>query len=77
MIEVHWVKAPCCCGQIYHDEIHGTFKTVDEAMKSIQDWWDKNNFKPRYVRQMIDECGDLWWDYGPHNAFYVLKEVPA
>lgn len=46
-------------------------------MESIRKWWNQNDFKPRYVRQMIDEYGDLWWDYGPHNAFYVLKEVSA
>ncbi len=75
MIEVHWVKAWACCSEPYHDETHGTFNTADEAMKSIQDWWKKNNFKPRYVRQMMDENGAIWWDYGLHRAFYVLKEV--
>lgn len=75
MIEVHWVKASCCCGQVYEDEQHGAFKTLGAAMESVQKWWDQNDFKPRYVRQMMDENGAIWWDYGMHRAFYVFKEA--
>lgn len=76
MIEVHWVKAiGGCCSKPHHDKYHGTFKNVDEAYESIRQWWAKNNFEPSFVRWQPDERGDIWLDYGPHSAFYVLKEA--
>lgn len=45
--------------------------TVEVSFKAII----KDDFNPRYIRQVIGEYGDIWWDYGPHNAFYVLREV--
>ena len=38
----------------WHDTInkivkkHGMFSTKEEAFASIQEWWKRNNFKPRY-----------------------------
>lgn len=73
--EVHWVKAwGCCMGEPYEDKHHGTFNSLDEAQQSVRDWWQKNNFKPRYVRQIADGKGRIWWDYGLHSSFYVFKE---
>lgn len=73
--EVHWVKAWSMCTPPYHDEHHGIFNSLEEAQASIQAWWKKNDFTPRYVRQMHDEHNNLWMDYGNHRAFYVIKEV--
>lgn len=53
--------------------IFETFDTFDEAMQSINIWWDKHNFTPRYVRYWKD--GDVWTiDYGLHHSFYYIKE---
>jgi hypothetical protein len=74
--EVHWVEATGgCTGEVIHDKHHGTFDTLKEAMDSVRAWWKKNGFDPYYVRQMTDEKGRIWWDYGLHSAFYVFKGV--
>ena len=59
----------------YEDEHYGTFNSLEEAQQSVRDWWQKNNFMPRYIRQMTDEKGRIWWDYGSHNTFYMFVEV--
>lgn len=74
--EVHWVKAQgCCMGEPHEDKYHGTFNSLEEAQKSVTDWWKKNNFTPNYVREMRDEQSRIWWDYGPHFHFYMFVEV--
>ena len=74
--EVHWVKAwGMCMGEPYEDKYHGTFNSLEEAQQSVREWWKKNDYKPRYARQMADDKGRIWWDYGLHNAFYMFVEV--
>ena len=65
--EVRWVSDS-------QDKFHGLFETLDNAQNSVWHWWNKNNYKPPYVRAIIKEdC--IVWDYGLHNAFYIFKEV--
>ena len=74
--EVHWVRAwGMCMGEPYEDEHHGTFATLEEAQQSVKSWWQENKYQPRYIRQMTDEKGRLWWDYGIHSSFYMFVEV--
>ena len=74
--EVHWVKAfGMCMGEPHKDEYHGTFNSLEEAQQSVRGWWKKNEYQPRYVREMADDKGRIWWDYGLHSCFYVFKEV--
>ena len=74
--EVHWVRAwAMCMGEPYENEHHGTFATLEEAQQSVKNWWQKNKYQPRYIRQMTDEKGRLWWDYGLHSSFYMFTEV--
>lgn len=53
---------------------HGVFDTFEEAMDSIYDWWEKNNFKPQYIRRWTKD-GVTTIDYGSHNMFYYIVEV--
>lgn len=52
---------------------HGTYDTQDEAFASICDWWDQNDFVPRYIRMWT--TGDtMHIDYGLHYSFYKIVE---
>ena len=31
--------------------------------------------KPRYIRQVTGENGDVWWDYGLHRCFCIFKQA--
>ena len=74
--EVHFVKAwGCCMGEPYEDKPCGVFDTIEKAQKSVIAWWTKNNFTPSFIREMKDEQGRIWWDYGPHQTFYIFSEV--
>lgn len=74
--EVHWIKAwGMCMGEPYEDKYYGTFNSLEEAQQSVRDWWQKNNLKSRYIRQMTDDKGRIWWDYGLHNAFYMFTRA--
>lgn len=61
---------------VYHNEktIHGTYDTWQEAMDSIHDWWDKNNYIPPMVRYWT-KGGVTTIDYGYHYTFYRIREV--
>lgn len=52
---------------------HGIFDTFEEAMDSIYDWWEKNNFNPPYIRRWTED-GITTIDYGFHNMFYYIVE---
>lgn len=54
---------------------HGVFDTFDEAMDSIYDWWELNNFKPPYIRRWTED-GITTIDYGFHHMFYYIVECP-
>ena len=57
-------------------EYHGSYKSYEEALQSIQDWWDKNNFKPVYVRILdYKHDGYVKIDYGNYNYFYYIEEI--
>lgn len=52
---------------------HGVFKTEDEALVSIFDWWEENDFKPKYVRKFtFDDILNI--DYGSHYFFYLITK---
>ena len=68
MYSVYWVR-PCQKIKKYH----GSFNTVEDAMQSIKDWWDKHDFRPSYY-QLTDYGDSVTIDYGQHNCFYEIKE---
>ena len=55
---------------------HGTFNIYKDAFQSIVDWWNKNQYKPYYVR--IYSCSEnqntTIIDYGLHHCFYHIVE---
>ena len=55
------------------NELINTFDTLEEAEKSIHDWWHQNDFKPPYVIVTQHENG-FTWDYGSHTCFYDISE---
>lgn len=67
--EVHWVNH-----RTNEDSTHGQFDTLAEAIQSVYDWWDKNNFEPNYVRRWTVD-GNTTLDYGYHHMFYIIKEI--
>ena len=58
-------------GKIKHK--HGVFASFDEAMQSIRDWWDKNDFTLPYVRQWKKD-NITYIDYGSHTMSYQIIE---
>lgn len=52
---------------------HGVFNTFEEAMDSIYDWWEANEFTPPYIRRWTKD-GVTTIDYGLHNMFYYIVE---
>ena len=54
--------------------IHGTFETLQDALQSIYDWWDKNEFTPRYIRHW-NTGNRATIDYGSQHMFYYISEV--
>lgn len=54
---------------------HGIYQTKDSASQAIFDWWDLNEFKPKYIRSFTDNNGDYTIDYGLHYAFYKIKKI--
>ncbi|HFI0150693.1 TPA: hypothetical protein ACGO3A_001206 [Streptococcus suis] len=56
-------------------ELQGTFDTEAEAEKHIQYLIDsKSRIKSWYIRK-IQRDGYWLYDYGAHNAFYMIKEA--
>lgn len=55
---------------------HGTFETYEEAYLSITHWWELNNFKPPYVRSWCTDEKVAKIDYGFHDFFYHIVEIP-
>lgn len=45
MYSVYWVKP-----QKQIKEYHGSYDTFEQAMQSIRDWWQENDYRPRYYR---------------------------
>ena len=66
MYEVHWLGYDRSGEKV--DNTHGTFDTIEEAQKSVRDWWIKNKYEPPYVRQWTVEDGTVVWDYGLHYS---------
>ncbi|HFU3947141.1 TPA: hypothetical protein ACGPAJ_001805 [Streptococcus suis] len=56
-------------------ELQGTFDTEAEAEKHMQYLIDtKSRIKCWYIRKI--QCDGYWlYDYGAHNAFYMIKEA--
>lgn len=52
---------------------HGVFDTFEEAMDSIYEWWEENNFNPPYIRRWTKD-GVTTIDYGLHDMFYYIVE---
>lgn len=56
-------------------ELQGTFATGAEAEKHMQYLIDtKSRIKSWYIRK-LQRDGYWLYDYGAHNAFYMIKEV--
>ncbi|EMG27513.1 hypothetical protein LFLEISCH_10759 [Listeria fleischmannii subsp. fleischmannii LU2006-1] len=53
--------------------IHGTYNSLDEAMESIYEWWELNEFDPPYIRHWTID-GKTTIDYGHHHIFYYIYE---
>ena len=71
VFEVHWRGYK---NGKHVNELINTFDTLEEAEKSIHDWWHQNDFKPPYVIVTQHEDG-FTWDYGSHTCFYDILEV--
>lgn len=58
-------------------KVHGTYETYLEACESIEEWWESNNFTPKYVRVIGEPVVDdvVTIDYGLHSAFYKIVKV--
>lgn len=55
--------------------LQGTFDTEAEAEKHMQYLIDtKSRIKSWYIRK-LQRDGYWLYDYGSHNAFYMIKEV--
>ena len=56
---------------------HGSFSTYDEALNSIHEWWNHNDYVPRYVRVIgdIEDAGEVNIDYGLYDSFYHIAKV--
>ena len=55
------------------ENIHGKYNTLEDAISSIHDWWDKNNFSPPYIRVWTtDNITNI--DYGSHFCFYEIHK---
>lgn len=67
--QVHWVH-----NQLGKDETHGVFDTHEQAVQSIYDWWNQNDYSPSYVRSWTHR-GVTTLDYGYHHMFYKIKEI--
>ncbi|EBF5746887.1 hypothetical protein FHZ98_13900 [Listeria monocytogenes] len=68
-LEVHWEHT-----QTKEYNTHGKYATFEEALQSIFEWWELNEYKPYYVRHWTRE-GRTIVDYGPHHMFYYICEV--
>ncbi|HFU4025608.1 TPA: hypothetical protein ACGO0F_001316 [Streptococcus suis] len=56
-------------------ELQGTFDTKAEAEKAMQYLIDsKSKIKSWYIRKLLRD-GYWLYDYGAHNAFYMIKEA--
>lgn len=57
------------------DEItnHGIYRSQEDALEAIYDWWYLNDFSPLYTRVIGDT--DLTIDYGLYTCFYLIKEI--
>ena len=52
---------------------HGIFNTFEDALVSICEWWEGNDFTPSYIR-MWTEDRVTTIDYGFRNMFYYIVE---
>lgn len=50
------------------------FDTIKDAKNSVHNWWEKNGFKPPYIRE-LKEDNMIIWDYGSHRNFYQFLQV--
>jgi complete genome len=67
MYSVYWVKP-----QKQIKEYHGSYDTFEQAMQSIRDWWQENDYRPRYYR-VIEHGQSFTIDYGLYNCFYEIE----
>lgn len=52
----------------------GIYRSIDQALVAINDWWQLNDFKPKYIRQWTN--GNVTTiDYGLHESFYKITKV--
>lgn len=60
---------------------HGNFNSIEDAYNAISKWWEKNNFKPNYVRLFTGKFkgskinDTIIIDYGPYYSFYKIKKM--
>lgn len=65
---------------VYSDKLNGvlvdlgTYDTPDECLEIVYLWWEKNNFKPNYIRQWYSNNA-LIIDYGNQTGFYEIRGV--
>jgi len=52
---------------------HGIYRSPEDALDAIYDWWRLNEFKPPYTRVLGDN--DMVVDYGLYDCFYLIKEI--
>nr|DAQ48242.1 MAG TPA: hypothetical protein [Bacteriophage sp.] len=68
-------------GKVYRKKVHrayGKYPTTRQAYNSMFEWWNKNKYKPKYIRLVPeeDEKGKyIWIDYGLHTCFYHIRRV--
>lgn len=62
--------------QLDEHNVFEKFDTFDDAIQSIYDWWDKNDYTPNYVRYWKSSKSNMWTiDYGFHHMFYYIEEI--
>lgn len=67
--EVHWEHT-----QTKEYNIHGKYATFEEALQSIYDWWELNEYKPHYLRYWTRK-GRTIVDYSSHHMFYYIYAI--
>src|SRR5699024_459853 len=53
---------------------HGQYHSIEEAYKSIKDWWKAHEYEPAYIR-WIEQEELIRIDYGSHTQFYEIVKL--
>ena len=56
-------------------ENHGIYRTENDAINAVFDWWELNDFKPYYIRKFYRKDGVEVLDYGSHDFFYLITKI--